>query len=112
MTYAVHRLVALAFLGNGAEVNHKNGDKADNRLENLEWTTRSDNCLHGIHVLKRRLPWGERNGSAKLTADDARAIRAYKHPKKYGALVYLAQKYGVSKNVLLDIRFGRSWKHI
>ena len=44
--YLVHRLVAMAYLSNienKAEVNHKNGVRADNRLENLEWVTRSEN---------------------------------------------------------------------
>jgi hypothetical protein len=45
----VHRVVAKAFLGpipKGKEVNHKNLDKHDNRVENLEYMTRSENQLH------------------------------------------------------------------
>lgn len=55
----VHRLVALAFLGdsNGLDVNHKNGDKQDNRLENLEYVSRRVNIDHSYNVLNRkRLP--------------------------------------------------------
>jgi hypothetical protein len=46
--FFVHRLVAEAFLGKreGMEVNHRNGDKADNRVRNLEWKTSSGNQLH------------------------------------------------------------------
>lgn len=48
--YYVHRLVAYSFLGDPEgkdyEVNHKNCDKTDNRVENLEWVTRQENMAH------------------------------------------------------------------
>ena len=48
----LHRLIAEAFCGDSKEqVNHINGDKLDNRIENLEWVTRSENALHSFHVL-------------------------------------------------------------
>lgn len=54
--YSVHRLVALAFC-DGASidkcVNHKNGNRADNRKENLEWVTWSENCAHAFRELGR-----------------------------------------------------------
>jgi hypothetical protein len=49
LNYRLHRLLALAFIPNPSNlkvVNHKNGNKFDNKLENLEWVTYSENSLH------------------------------------------------------------------
>lgn len=51
VTYKVHRLVASAFIDNPdnlPQVNHKDGNKANNHVDNLEWVSNRDNCLHAI----------------------------------------------------------------
>lgn len=91
-TSLVHRLVAAAFLGEcpaGYEVNHKDGNKANNRLENLEYVTRKENARHafdmGLNKLPTRRPdggdahWTRRNPS-KVKRGDENGARL--HPER------------------------------
>jgi len=62
ITYPVHRLVARVFLPEtykeGLTVNHKDGNRFNNNVNNLEWCTRSENELHSHHVLGKQ-PWNK-----------------------------------------------------
>ncbi len=67
---AVHRLVALAFIPNPEnkpQVNHKDGDKGNNKLDNLEWCTAKENKIHAHQVLKIKMPQGEGASGAKYS---------------------------------------------
>lgn len=112
--YYIHRLVLVAFLGPpppNHEVNHKDGCKSNNCLDNLEWMERSANMFHRHRVLGQIGPQGERCGKAKLTADQVREIR-----RLYGTGNYqqkdLADAFHVSRTAIQQIVNYQRWKHI
>src|SRR5699024_10394284 len=77
--WLVHRLVALTFHGRpsfkGAQVNHINSQKRDNRADNLEWVTASENIVHSYKVGTSSGERGEKHYCATLTNDDILSIR-------------------------------------
>ena len=108
-TFFVHRLVLEAFVGlrpEGLECCHGDGDPMNNRLGNLRWDTHVSNVedqrLHGTMAL------GERNGNAKLTADDVREIR-----RRYSmggvTLTALGLEYGVSRPNVSSVIDRSTW---
>lgn len=112
----VHRLVLMTWgteSGEGLHCNHKNGDKTDNRIENLEWVTACQNQQHAIRVLGRKLGkphYGTKNASAKLNPEQVRRIRTR---AAEGALQYeLAREYGVSGAVISSLVRRKTWAHV
>jgi hypothetical protein len=73
--FRVHRVVAIAFIsnpGNKSVVNHKDGDKANNKVENLEWVTSSEN---DIHAYKNGLRVSPKVWTGKKGADHNRSVK-------------------------------------
>lgn len=109
-TWRVHNLVALAFIGippEGYVVNHKDGNKLNNRLENLEYVTQRENILHA-HRLGLIRKSGEDHHSARLTRADVGSIR---EAWARGALGKdLSAQYGVARSQISRIVNGARWK--
>lgn len=108
---SLHRLVAITFipnLENKPFVNHIDGNKQNNCVDNLEWCTPSENSKHAIDIgLVLR---GEDKSTAKLTEKDVLEIQtAFEEGVKD---FILAKRYNVSSGVISAIRLGRSWKHV
>ena len=107
--FYAHVAVCEAFHGArpvGLEVAHLNGDRADNRPQNLAWKTRADNHAdkreHGTHLQGEQIRW------AKLTEDDVREIRQLSDL----STPVLGRRFGVSPAAIWMIRTGRNWKHV
>ncbi len=107
-TIRPHVAVLEAFVGSrppNHQAAHLDGDKRNNRLDNLQWKLPVDNSadreLHGYSLR------GEGHGMAKLTADNVRAIRSAS-----GSHREIALQYGVTRSTVTAIRAGRRWSHV
>jgi hypothetical protein len=107
--HLAHRLIAETFilnLENKPQVNHINGIKTDNRVENLEWNTRSENQLHSIAIGLRSAK-GVKNSQAKLIDVDIVNIRNSNLNGKE-----LSKKYNVSQGTISEIKNMKTWVHV
>jgi hypothetical protein len=108
----IHRLVADAFIpnpDNKAHVNHKNGNKFDNSLVNLEWATVSENNQHAFDTGLKSAAKGERSGANKISEGDARIIKSQYKKIRTGVL---AKRFGVAPSTICYIGEGRTWRHL
>lgn len=112
-TFAVHRLVALAFIpnpDNRPTVNHLDGDKSKNSVSNLEWTTHKENIAH---ALSTGLTTQEQlmNALKKATAKNSRKVICVETQQVYDSRAAAAEAIGLPRNSTMiydSIKYG--WK--
>ena len=108
----VHRLVAETFLQNPelkSEVNHINGFKDDNRVENIEWCTSSENTIHALKTKLKISQKGSKHGMSKLTEKDVLEIRQIGRTK---TLKDISKIYNVDISLISSVLLNKIWKHI
>ncbi len=110
--FFIHKAVADTFIpnpNNKSQVNHIDGNKTNNCVENLEWVTNKENCIHAIKN-NLHLIYGESNPSSKLDIEKVRYIRNNYIPKskEYGCRA-LAIKFNVSHATISAIIHNKIW---
>lgn len=121
--HRVHRLVANEFIlnpMNKEQVNHINGIKTDNRVQNLEWCTNRENILHSYKIgtmkntgklkgRKYKHSTGHLHPLSKLTEDNVKFIRNNKNILKR---IELQEMFGVCQQSISNIINNVSWTHV
>ena len=113
-TKRIHRMIAEMYIENPNNypiINHKDGNKLNNHISNLEWCSYSHNLKHSYdNNLRQAAPKkGSENNMAKLTEKQVLEIRKLfdKHTIKE-----ISEMYGVSKSCIKQIKHHRTWRHL
>ena len=109
----VHRLVAIAFIPNPenkTQVNHISGIKNDNRVDNLEWCTPSENI---IHAYRNGLKKGVRGSKSNFSILKEEDILQIKNTYNKGELsqLQIAKMYNISQSAVSLIVNNKRWKY-
>lgn len=111
--FHVHRLVAQAFIHNPenkSEVNHKDGNKENNNVANLEWNTLQENREHASR--NNLIRKGESSYQAKLSENNVLAIRRLFRINPNFNKCQIAKKLNVRDTTIHKIIKNKRWKHL
>jgi hypothetical protein len=111
--YRIHRLVATAFIPNVKNkpfINHKDGNKKNNSVDNLEWVTNQENISHAVKNGRHNLK-GSRHPKSKLEEEEVLKIREL-YERKVFTRTELGEMFGVTEGTISYIVKRMTWKHI
>jgi hypothetical protein len=113
--HRVHVIIGSTFIGPRPykfETNHKDGNKANCRLDNLEYLTKKENNEHAKRI--GLIPQGSMKIDSKLTEKEVYEIRKIFVPKKHNGFntFKLAIKFNVTASTIRDIIKRKTWNHI
>lgn len=111
-TFRLHRLVMIAFSPienmDEFEVNHKDGNKLNNKLDNLEWCTSSENQLHAFKTGLQKARKGSKSNFAKLNKKDIQNI--FELRKQGLTQQEIAEKVGCTRSNISHILNNKTWQ--
>jgi len=116
--FSIHRLVAKAFIPNPLnlpQINHINGIKTDNRVENLEWTNASDNIKHAYKLGLITPLYGEEHQNCKIKDRDSEIIKRIlyliEEKKIRLTLKEISIIFGIDSSTIVEIKKGEIHKN-
>jgi len=109
----VHKLVGQAFVSNPnskPQINHIDGDKLNNNVENIEWCTNKENCIHASNLGLRNPVRGIEHHNAKMNPEKVKDLR--KKRDEGWSYKQLCDLFGITKGVVGQIYHKRTWAYV
>lgn len=110
--HVVHRLVAQTFIPNPLnkpQINHKDGNKLNNCVDNLEWCTAKENNTHAIDTGLKNIV-GSRHPQSIINEETAKIIKKLIAAEE--SLISISKNLSVSYNIVKDISRKKTWRHV